>query len=132
MLLAAAAATSMLLGCGGSMRDQEAIRDASITMHGLGVSGSEPLPAVEDRRARYTSVVKNLSAIGSSGNSAEAAAANGLIARAQSGLGEIAAREAADLEQDAPNRITAIRSAFEQWQSQKAIADARKGVRPDA
>jgi hypothetical protein len=45
-------------------------------------------------------------------------------------LGEVAAIEASEAERAVGQQITGIRSAFEQWQAQKAIADSLKSYDP--
>lgn len=130
LTLVAAVATSMLLGCGGSTPEQAAISEASATLHGLGVSGSEPLPAVGDRKARYESVVKTIKPIADAGKGADSAAASALLAKAQGGLAEIASTNAAEVERAALGQITGIRATYEQWLSQQSIANALQAYDP--
>ncbi len=130
LILAAAIATAFLSGCGGTTAEQQAIKNASVTLHGMGVSGSEPLPSVSDRKARYQSVVKAVKPIADAGGSTNSAAANTLLAEAQGGLGEIAAAEAGDVERAALLETRGIRAALEQWQSQRSIAQSLQAYDP--
>jgi hypothetical protein len=132
VLAGAVVAGSLLGGCGGSTPEEEAINQASATLHGLGVSGSLPMPSVEDRRKRYTQIVSSLTPIatGQGAGGAQAEAASAMLAQAQSGLAEIASRDVLEAEQAALGKIIAIRAAFDQWLSQKAVADSLRAYDP--
>lgn len=130
LILSAALSAAALSGCGGTTPAQEAIHDASAMLHGLGVSGSEPLPSVSDRKQRYQSVVKAIKPIADADDGADAAAARVLLAKAQGGLGDISASDAADVERAALDQIRGIRAALEQWLSQRSIAQALQAYDP--
>lgn len=117
-------------GCGGSTPEQDAIAAASSQMYGLGVAGSSALPGGEERARTFNNVLKTASAAAGSSNAGEAAAAQGLIARANSGLAEIAAFRAADIERSAVADIAHIRAVFDQWLSQKSVADSLRAYDP--
>lgn len=123
---------SAMAGCGGSTPEQDAISAASSQLYGLGVAGSSALPGGEERAKTFNNVLKSVAAATTSSNAGEAAAAQGLIARANSGLAEMSAYRLADIERAAVADIAQIRAVFDQWLSQKSVADSLRAYDPSA
>jgi hypothetical protein len=67
-------------------------------------------------------VISSLDGVAKSGDASKVAAANLLLARAKSGLGEIAAADAADVERQFVASTTVTRALVDQWNGQHATA----------
>ncbi len=112
------------VGCERTDPNQVAIDRASVDLDAQSVAGSNPVFSVKQRSRVFNDVVTSLKPIADGGDAAHAAAATLLIARAKSGLGEIAAAEAADLERQFLASSTVSRALLSQWTSQHATADS--------
>lgn len=128
-LIGAAFWTSALAGCGGSDTDA-ALEEATITLNALGASGSVPLAATNDRKAKYQAVIAKLKSVDDDASGAAAAAAQLLLARAHAGLAEMSAGETAAAESAWLDRTTLARLTFDRALSQRAVSQALASFDP--
>lgn len=113
-----------LSGCDGEDADQRALSAAGIKLEALSVAGANPVAAVDHRRKALKGIVDQLSSVAGGSDTQNAAAANLLIARAKSGLGELAAGDAAEIERRFLSQVSSSRALLDQWISQHSVAAA--------
>lgn len=108
----------------------EAIQAASIKLQAI--SGGSAAPGVNQalRKDTYQSVLTGVKSFTDSGTAAQQAAAQLLVARAQAGMGEIAAQDAADLERSFLSTLGVARARLDQWLSQNSVSTALKVYDP--
>ena len=124
------AACGLALGaCERDSASKQALEEASISLASLDNGlGAAPSPAQREKVLnQVTSTLKDAS---SSSVEAYASSANILIAKAQSGLAETPASQAAALESDALNRVRVIRADLAQWLEANAMALAADAYDP--
>lgn len=116
-------AAVVLSGCGDDQAER-ALAQAEVQLSSINQFGSTPPPSIENRRKIYSSVLSSVSAIGDKAGSGQQAAASLLKARAQAGLAQIQAAEAAGGESAFLADAIAARSVLDKWISQNATAAA--------
>lgn len=129
--LVASAGVALTIGaCGDSDSAQVAIEKATVTLNGLGASGSMPIGNTPDRKSKYQGVIAALTPIAGGESSGSAAAASILVSRGHSGLGEMSAQEAAVAEGRWVAEAAQVASLFDRALSQRATADALASFDP--
>lgn len=118
-----AASISLAAGCGGQSADQQAMSDAAKELGVLGLPGSNPSPVPDQRKKKLQAIIASLKPVADNGGNG-GSAAHLLIARAQAGLAEAAAHEAAEAESAAGSQLTTVRLGLDRWLSQRSIAAA--------
>lgn len=131
-LVALVLASGMAAGLGGCDDESHdrALDTASVQLDAFGAAGSAALPTEKYRKDTYTAVLAGLKSTAESGSPGQRASANLLMARAHSGMGEIASQNATALERQFLSQITIARAALDQWVSQNSVADALKVYDP--
>ncbi|MCC6322541.1 MAG: hypothetical protein IT438_14020 [Phycisphaerales bacterium] len=129
--LVASAGMALSIGaCDDSDSAQVAIEKATVTLNGLGASGSMPIGNTPDRKSKYQGVIAALTPIAGGESSGSAAAASILVSRGHSGLGEMSAQEAAGAEGRWVAEAAQVASLFDRALSQRATADALASFDP--
>lgn len=124
-----AAAGLALGGCERDSASKKALENASIQLASLDSGlGNAPDPSLRERV--LNEVTSSLKDASSSSVVAYASSANILIAKAQTGLAESPASQAAALEADSLNRIRIIRADLAQWLEAGAMAEAAENYDP--
>ena len=119
-----AAACGAMAGCNRTDQEQVAIDTANVQMDAQIVAGANPVYSAKQRARVFNDVVASLKPIADGGDPSHASSATLLIARAKSGLGEIAASDAADVERQFLASSTVTRALLNQWTSQHATAES--------
>lgn len=128
-LVLASGMAAGLSACDDDSHDR-ALDSASVKLDAFGAAGSAALPIEKYRKDTYTAILAGLKDTAESGTPGQRAAANLLMARAHSGMGEIAAQNAAVFERQLLSQITIARASLDQWVSQNSVADALKVYDP--
>jgi hypothetical protein len=121
------------LGLGACDRQDpadEAIQAASIKLQAISGGSAAPGVTQKIRKDTYQAVLTEVKDYTSSGTPAQQAAAQLLAARAQAGMGEIAAQDAAELERSFLGTLGVARARLDQWLSQNSVAAALKVYDP--
>ena len=119
-LVLALTAGLCLPGCDDRGPVAQAIDEANIKLTTLSPNGGA-IPSDEYRQKVYREVTATLQGK-SGGTAAQQSAAAVLLSRAQLGLAEVPAAEAADIEQQLQHQQTQVRAALDQWRSLSAQA----------
>lgn len=129
--LVTALAIAMVAGsCDKVDSAQKSIDAANLKMESLAAAGSNVVAPVGMRKDAFNKIVTELTTIAGSGDSSQAQSANVLLARAKGGLGEISAKDAAELEHTFLSQITIARAQLNQWVSQQSTAASLNAYNP--
>ncbi|MGD9689213.1 MAG: hypothetical protein AB7K52_00310 [Phycisphaerales bacterium] len=120
-----------LSGCGRSDAEEQAIESAAEKLTFV-MSGPNVSPIAERKETGLKEVLQIVQPLVSSDDASISVAANTLAARAQSGLGEIAATEAAEHERLASNSLATIVTLADVWSVQNARAREAAAYDPAA
>jgi hypothetical protein len=126
------AAGLLALTAGGcEQRDENArlVQQASDKLDLLGAGGAIPTPDVDKARKEFKDVITTLRPVaGDAGPSSGPAGA--LVARAQAGLGDLKAAEAAAAEHAFVAQLMGVRAGLDRWFGMSSMAAALEGYDP--
>lgn len=129
-LVTALAIATVAGSCDKADMAQKSIDAANVKMESLASAGSNVVAPVAMRKDAFNKIATDLKPIADSGESSQTQAANVLLARAKGGLGEISAKDAAELEHQFLSQITIARAQLNQWISQQSTAASLNAYDP--
>lgn len=116
-------------GCESRDENARVLSDAAVRLDVMTGGGAVPAPNPERAKAELAKLVNELRPIaGESGPSG--AAANALLARAQAGLGDLAAGRSAEMEREFVSQLSTVRATLDRWFAQNSLAAALEGYDP--
>lgn len=129
VLAAAAGLTLSPVGCSRENPTARAVKRGGRDLHALS-GGAAAFPPAEVAKKQYTSVGSEVQAVADKGRDGDNSAANMLLSRSQSGLGEAAVNEAYAAEREAMNRLTVLRSHLKEFAERSIIAQSAGSFDP--
>jgi hypothetical protein len=123
-------ASASLCACERSDPAQKLIDDAGQKLEAQALSGGNPSFADKNRTSTLNEVVSSLNSVLTDSDPGKSSAAAVLVSRAKSGLGEIKAKNAAEIEHQFVATSGETRALVDQWNSQHASALAASKFDP--
>ncbi len=124
VLVAMCGGLAGLSGCDSQTEQDRILSKAGNVLNAINIQGAMPAPSIKRRGDELRSLITTVKPVADAKEPATASAANAILARAYGGLGELAAKSAADEERQFLNQINVVRAKLDQWISQHAVAKA--------
>lgn len=111
-----------LSGCDSRSESDRILAQAGDVINAINIQGANPAPSIKRRGDELRAVIAKLKPLVDAKDPTTAGAGQLMLARAYGGLGELAAKAAADEERQFLNQINVVRAKLDQWVSQHAVA----------
>lgn len=111
-----------LSGCDSRTESDRILAQAGDVINAINIQGANPAPSIKRRGDELRALITKLKPVVDAKDPITAGAGQVMLARAYGGLGELAAKLAADEERQFLNQINVVRAKLDQWISQHAVA----------